>query len=115
MGFLKGLVRPQVLRTCLTCRSTWTVARYYTKRHSTEGSIAPISNTGGLGGPKLIIPTGSAGDTMKPVLKDSTDSAQIRASYGVCPECGSNAWTQRRLWRSSGKPSRPSRKPNSDS
>ena len=114
MGFLKNLLRPEVLRTCLKCGSTWTVPRYYTKRHSTESSIAPISGTGGLGGPKLIIPTGSAGDTMKPV-NDSTGSAQIRASYGVCPECGSNSWTQKRLWSSSGEASEPSHKPNGDS
>ncbi len=50
MGFLKDLLRHEVLRTCLKCGSTWTVPRYYTKRHSTESSIAPISGTGGLGG-----------------------------------------------------------------
>jgi hypothetical protein len=115
MGFLKGFVRPELLRTCLKCGSTWTVPRYYTKRHSTEGSIAPIAGTGGLGGSKLIIPTGSAGDTMKPALKDGDDSAQIRASYGVCAACGSNARTQKRLWRSSGKASEPTHNPNSDS
>ncbi len=115
MGFLKDLLRPKVLRTCLKCGNTWAVPRYYTKRHSTESSIAPISGTGGLGGPKLIIPTGSAGDTMKPVLNDSTDSAQIRASYGVCPECGSSAWTQKRLWRGCWKASEPSHNLNSDS
>jgi predicted nucleic-acid-binding Zn-ribbon protein len=115
MGFLKDLLRPEVLRTCLKCGSTWTVPRYYTKRHSTESSIAPISGTGGLGGPKLIIPTGSAGDTMKPIPNDSTGSAQIRASYGVCPKCGSNAWTQKRQWSSSGKASEPSHNPNGDS
>ena len=102
MGFLKGLLRPGALRSCLKCGSTWTVPRHDTKRHSTEGSVAPLSSMGGLSGPRMIIPTGSAGDTVKPVLTNSTGSSQIRANYGVCPKCGSNTWAQKRLWFSPG-------------
>lgn len=70
---------------------------------------------GGPGGQEMMIVTGVAGETMNRVTKDSTASAQIRASYGVCPECGSNTWTQKRLWSGSGKASGSTLNPNSDS
>jgi hypothetical protein len=102
MGFLKGWIRPEMLRTCQRCGSTWIVPRSYTKRHSTGSSMAPLSGTGGIGGQEMMILTGVAEETTNRVLKDATGSAQIRASYGRCPECGSNVWTQKRLWHGSG-------------
>ena len=64
--------------------------------------MAPLSGTGGIGGQEMMILTGVAEETTNRVLKDATGSAQIRASYGRCPECGSNVWTQKRLWHGSG-------------
>jgi hypothetical protein len=75
--------------------------------------MAPLSGTGGIGGQEMMILTGVAEETTNRVLKDATASAQIRASYGICPECGSNVWTQKRLWR--GSESGSIHKPNSDS
>jgi hypothetical protein len=105
MGFLKGLIRPEVRRTCQRCGSTWVVPRTYTKRHSTGAGMAPLSGTGGIGGQEMMILTGVADETTHRVLRDATASAQIRASYSMCPECGSNIWTQKRLWSGSGKAS----------
>ncbi len=45
MGFLKDLLRYELLRACLKSGFTWTAPRDYTKLHSTD-NIAPISGTG---------------------------------------------------------------------
>ena len=55
MGFLKDLLRSELLRACFKSRFTWTAPRYYTKRHSTttllrsrarEESAPEIDNPG---------------------------------------------------------------------
>jgi hypothetical protein len=96
MRFLQGLFHREVLRTCLRCGTTWTVPKYYTKRHSVSWDIAPLSGTGGVGSQTWMLLTGVAGETTNRVTKHSTDSAQIRAQFGKCPECASNQWKQKR-------------------
>jgi hypothetical protein len=107
MGFVKALIHPQVLRTCMKCGSSWSVPRYYTRRHSQGGSMAPLAGSGGGITGAMAAMTGLTAETMNRTTQNGMASAQVRSAFSMCPQCGSNLFTSKRLRNTSIVEARP--------
>jgi hypothetical protein len=87
-GFVRALIRPQVLRTCTKCGHSWHLSRYLTKRHFQ-----------GVRGDGLEMPA-----TRQEIAESRTSNelvGQARSAFRTCPHCGSDVFTQRRMWHES--------------
>jgi predicted nucleic-acid-binding Zn-ribbon protein len=90
--FVRAVGRPMLVRTCKVCGYTWTLPRYFAKTR-------PKGMTGSIGGSTdgYSHPTSVAGvDAM--VDRNASMAGQV-AVYRTCAKCGSQDYTQKRIWR----------------
>jgi hypothetical protein len=85
-GVLRALIRPKVLRTCRECAFAWKVPRYYARPQIrvalTAKSRSPL--------------TGRRAREL--AVRRSEEIAEVSTAYGLCPRCGKESFSQRRLW-----------------
>ncbi len=98
-GFFRALARPQVLRTCKKCGYSWTVPRYYTKRHFRGLSLPPGATQVSPRGTGLMTPV--TGQEVDETRKESEEVTRTHSAYATCARCGSDTYSQRRLWHES--------------
>jgi hypothetical protein len=59
--------------------------------------MAPLAGSaGGISGAMAAM-TGLTAETMNRTVQEGTNSAQLRSAFGMCPQCGSNLFTSKRL------------------
>jgi len=85
-GILRALIRPKALRTCRKCEFTWKVPRYYA-RPQIQVALAARSRS----------PLASR-RTRELAARRNEEMAEVSAAYGHCPRCGSEEFSQCRLW-----------------
>jgi DNA-directed RNA polymerase subunit M/transcription elongation factor TFIIS len=88
-GVLRALVRPKMERTCRDCGFRWKVPRYHAVSHVESAAKSrrqsPRTNK----------------KTREVALLQARKTPDLSAAYRRCPHCGTNTFSQRRLWTQS--------------
>jgi predicted nucleic-acid-binding Zn-ribbon protein len=103
-GYLRGLIRPKVRRTCRDCGYSWIVPRYYTKHHTPlSGPTSSGSKVGSYGTPGAFESrfTGDVIGEAMSIAPANEEWLEAKAQFSQCAKCGSERFRQRRLWSES--------------
>ena len=95
-GLMRGLLRPEYLRTCRACGYSWKVPKWYAKVHPT--GMPRSLGVGGNDGYGRAFSTGRVTD----VVEGNGALAEDVARFRTCAKCSAhNDFTQRRIWHES--------------
>ena len=92
--FLRAVRRPQLVRACKACGYAWTLPRYYAKTRpkgmtgSIHGSADGYSRLTSIAGVDAMVD------------RNASLASQV-AIYRSCAKCGSQDYTQKRIWHES--------------
>jgi predicted nucleic acid-binding Zn-ribbon protein len=98
-GFYRALIRAQVLRTCSQCGCSWKVWRYDTKRHFAEPSDhLPMGFAQAEAITNKVVYQQRV-DEARRLSNENQDQVGVRSLLGQCPKCGSDRFSEHRMWR----------------
>jgi predicted nucleic acid-binding Zn-ribbon protein len=99
-SFYRALMRAQVLRTCSQCGHSWKVWRYDTKRHFVRPSDQlPMGPSGQSETPKDWVAYRQRVSEARQLGKDDEDRVGNWSILSQCPKCGSEKFSEHRMWR----------------
>lgn len=90
----RGLVRPEIVRTCKECGYFWKMPRYFSKRHASGMPYGPLAGSNMVGEGTSF--GGSA--SVQDVTASNEDLLDEEAAFNHCAKCGSKHFSQKRMW-----------------
>jgi predicted nucleic-acid-binding Zn-ribbon protein len=87
-SLLRGVTHPELVRTCKSCGYQWKVPRYYARMRPSGQGGGSRYNSGGL-------------DSNRATVDANAAMADEVATFRSCAKCGSQDYSQKRIWHES--------------